>query len=157
MCCIGDEFMKSYRFGFSLKGFVAFMLVMIPNIIWMAVPPVNNPVAGNSTPYPIFDIVVTVSQAIMIALLIILIPKESRNGKSIKIHIKLAFICLVGYYVAWISYYTGMVYPWMFVGMAVLPSIYFISVELWLKNYIAIIPSIVFGISHTAITFSNYF
>jgi hypothetical protein len=148
--------MKSYRFGFSLKGFVAFMLVMIPNIAWMIAPPVNNPIAGNNALYPIFDIVVSVSQVIMLALLIILIPKESKNEKNIKIYIKLACFCLVGYYVAWICYYTGMVYPWMLVGMAVLPSIYFISIELWLKNYIAIIPSAIFGITHIAITCSNY-
>jgi hypothetical protein len=148
--------MTSYRFEFSLKGFVAFILVMIPNIIWMIAPPVNNPIAGNSAVYPVLDIVVIVSQVIMIALLIILIPQEGKKGKSIKIYIELSSFCLVGYYFAWISYYTGLVYPWILVGMAVLPSIYFISVELWLKNYIAIIPSIVFGITHIAITCSNF-
>lgn len=148
--------MRSYRFGFSLKGFMAFMLVMTPNIIWMIAPPMNNPVAGNSSAYPVLNIVVSVSQVIMIALLIILIPKEDKKGKSIKIYIKLSSFCLVGYYIAWIGYYTGMVYSWMLVGMAVLPSIYFISVELWLKNYISIIPSIIFGVTHITITCSNY-
>lgn len=148
--------MKKYIFGFSLKGFVAFMVVMIPNIAWMIAPPVNNSIAGNNELYPIFDIVASVSQVIMITLLIILIPKESKNEKNIKIYIKLACFCLIGYYVAWICYYTGIVYPWMLVSMAVLPSIYFISIELWMGNYIAIIPSVIFGITHIAITYSTY-
>lgn len=156
MNCIGGEFVKNYRFGFSLKGVAAFILIMIPNIIWMTAPPVNNPIAGNNAPYPIFDIVVTVSQAIMIALLIIVIPNENRNGKSIKIYIGLALLCLIGYYAAWIAYYIGLAYPWMLVSMAVLPSIYFVSVELWFKNYMALIPSVIFGVIHIAITCSNY-
>ncbi|MBK1813252.1 hypothetical protein JHL18_21760 [Clostridium sp. YIM B02505] len=148
--------MKSYRLGFSLKGFVAFMVVMIPNIVWIIAPPVNDPIAGNNALYPIIDILLVASQVIMIALLIIIIPNENMNSKSIKIYFKLACLCLLGYYVSWFCYYTGMVYPLMLVGMAVLPSIYFILIELWLKNYIAIIPSIIFGITHIAITCSNY-
>lgn len=148
--------MKNYRFGFSLKGLIAFLLVMIPNVVWMIVPPMNNPIAENSASYPIFDIVVTVSQVTMIALLIALISEESRNSKSIKKYFKLACFCLVGYYIGWIGYYMGVIYPWMIFSMSVLPSVYFISIELWLKNYIAIIPSIVFGITHIAITYSNY-
>lgn len=148
--------MKNYRFGFSLKGFIGFMLVMIPNIIWMIAPPRNNPIAENSALYPIFNIVVSVSQAIMIAMLIILVSKESRNEKNKKLYIGVASFCLAGYYVLWIAYYVGVVYPWMVVCMAVFPSMYFIAIELLFKNYIAIIPSVVFGITHIVITCSNY-
>lgn len=45
-------------------------------------PPVNNPIAEKTSLYPILDIVV---KAIMTTLLIILIPKESKDSKSIKI------------------------------------------------------------------------
>jgi hypothetical protein len=69
---------------------------------------------------------------------------------------ELAAFCLVGYYAAWICYYSGVADPWIFVSMAVLPSIYFILVELMLKNYIALIPSMIFGITHITITCINY-
>lgn len=105
--------MSKYKVGFLIKGFVALMLVMIPNLIWM------------------------------IALLIVLIPRNNRSCKSIKTYFQLVTFCIVIYYIMWLVYYTGMVYPWMFVGMAAFPSIYFVFVELWLDNYIAI-------------TFSNY-
>jgi small-conductance mechanosensitive channel len=147
--------MKNYRFGFSLKGFIAFVFVMIPNIIWMLVPPVNNPIAGNNAPDSVFEIVLGASQFALVASLIILNRRDSHNNKTNKILIVLAFLCLTGYYVSWISYYAGIVNPWMFVGMAVLPSVYFIAVGLWLKNYVSIIPGIVFGITHTIITCLN--
>lgn len=150
------DFMRNYRFGFSLKGYTAFMLVMMPNIVWIIIPPAGDPIAGNSAPYPIFDVVANISRAIMIALLIILIPRGHKKKKSIKLYIGLAAFCLAGYYALWAGLYAGMGYPWMFIGMAVLPSIYFISAGLWLKNYIAIIPSLVFGITHIAITCSNF-
>ena len=148
--------MNNYNLGFSLKGFLAFMLVMIPNVIWMIVPPSNNPIAANSAMYPLFDIITGISKAMMITLLIILIPKKNRHGKGKKIYIKFALFCLVIYYVMWILYYAGIINPWMLVGMAVFPSAYFIFVELWLNNYIAITPSAFFGIAHIAITFSNF-
>ena len=148
--------MNTYRIGFSIKGFVAFILVMIPNLIWMIAPPSNNPISINSVIYPLFDIIVVISQAIMITLLIILIPRKNRSCKRIKIYFKLAIFCLLVYYIMWIMYYTAMISPWILVGMAMFPSIYFIFIELWLCNYIAIIPSLIFGIMHIAITFSNY-
>ncbi|MFC4322999.1 hypothetical protein [Litchfieldia salsa] len=147
--------MKKYRFGFSLNGFIVFLLAIVPNIIWVIVPPTNNPIAGNSASIPIFDIVVHVSQFIMILLLISVIRKESKNKKYIRVYIGLASFCLAGYYALWISYYAGILSPWIYVGLAVLPSIYFISAELWLKNYVAIIPSVVFGLTHILITCSN--
>jgi hypothetical protein len=92
----------------------------------------------------------------MIALLIILIKKESKTNIRVKLYSVLVTSLLVGYYILWIIYFAGMISPWMLVGMAILPSLYFIFVEMWMKNYIAIIPSVVFGIVHIASTWSNY-
>lgn len=148
--------MKNYKFGFSLKGFISFMLVMFPNIIWMIIPPTNDVLAGNSASNPIYDIVLNASQWVMVATLIVLINKSAQNDKRVRILIGFAAFCLTGYYISWIFYYAGIVYPWLFVGMAVLPTLYFVFVELWMKNYIAIIPSVIFGITHVTITCSNY-
>jgi len=45
---------------------------------------------------------------------------------------------------------------WTRMGMAMLPSVYFLLEALWLKNYLAVSPSIVFGICHTVIFWINY-
>lgn len=148
--------MKKYRFGFSLKGLICFMLVMAPNIIWMIVPPANDILAGNNSAYPLFDIVLNVSQWLMVALLIIFINKEGSNKKRTRKLLGAAAFCLAGYYILWVCYFAGVVNPWSLVGMAVLPSIYFIFVVSWLRNYIAIIPTVIFGITHIVITCLNY-
>lgn len=40
-----------------------------------------------------------------------------------------------------------------FLGMAVLPVVYFILAEIWLQNYLAIIPTVLFGIVHVINTY----
>lgn len=147
--------MKHYTFGFSFKGFLAFMLVMIPNIIWMAAGPVNDILAGNNAENPMLALVLNGSQWFMAALLILLKNKAENREKSVVLFLAAA-LCLGGYYVLWICYFAGIINPWFLVSMAVLPSMYFIFVECWMKNYIAIIPSVIFGITHTVITCSNY-
>ncbi|MDF2542423.1 MAG: hypothetical protein K0S47_2141 [Herbinix sp.] len=148
--------MKKYRFGFSPMGFFSFLLVMLPNIIWMINPPVNNPVAGNTASNPMIEIVQNVSQYSMIALLTILIHKENKRDRMNKVLLGVILFCLLGYYALWITYYTGIIYPWVLVGLAVLPSLYFLLICIKLKNTVAIIPSIIFGITHVGITCSNF-
>lgn len=148
--------MKNYKFGFSIRGFLAFVLVMIPNIIWMVKPPVNDVLAKNSSIYPALDMTGHISQAIMLAILFLIINKDKTTNGKVKSCISLAILCLIGYYISWGFYYLGMVDSWLLIVMAFLPSVFFIFVEIWLKNYIAIIPSIVFVIAHIAITCSNY-
>lgn len=147
--------MKNYRFGFSLKGFLAFMLVMIPNFIWMLVPPVNNELSENNGVF-LLDMIQNISQVLMIALLIILVRKENKVQSRARLYIGLGAFMLVGYYVAWICYFLGFIYPWLLVSMAIMPVLYFIFIILWLQNYVAIIPSVIFGAVHIAITCLNY-
>lgn len=150
------EHMKNYRLRFSIKGFVAFSLIMIPNIIWMIIPPANDILAGNSSVRSILNIIMNASQWLMVGLLIALTNKTGSNRIQSKLIIIAAAFCLASYYILWGFYFIGLVNPWFLVGMAVFPSIYFIFVELWLRNFIAIIPSVVFGITHIAITCFNF-
>ena len=67
-----------------------------------------------------------------------------------------AAACLVGYYACWILYYSGIACPWLFIGMAVLPTAYFTLAALWLKNRIALVPAILFGTIHIALACVTY-
>jgi hypothetical protein len=42
--------------------------------------------------------------------------------------------------------------PWAEAGgmMAVLPSVFFVTVGLWLGNDVSVVPGLMFGITHTA-------
>lgn len=149
--------MGHYQFGFSLKGLFVYLLQLLPNIIWISMPPANNVLANNSSAYPILDAAEHVFGMVTVALLILLISKDSGENKEASLYIGLAALCMVGYYVSWVLYYLGVVSPWLLVGgLALLPPLYFVFAALWLRNYVAIIPCVIFGIMHVAITYSNY-
>lgn len=148
--------MKNYKIGFSIKGFIAFLLIMIPNIIWMICPPTNDILAKNSSKFDAINILMSVSQFIMIAAMILLSSKIFTSRKSNKFYLVGCIICICVYYFSWCCYYNGSVTPIMLLGMAVFPCSYFILFALWQKNYIALIPTIVFSALHISITFVNF-
>ncbi len=147
--------MGNYVFGFSLWGLILYALQLLPNIIWMLAPPANNVLTKNSSAYPILNIVEQVFGIITVAILILLINKGGRRNSNL--YIGLAILFLVGYYIAWIFYNKGVVSPWLLIiGIAAMPPLYFFFVALWMKNYAALIPCVIFGVTHITITCSNY-
>lgn len=147
--------MKNYVFGFSLMGLILYALQLLPNIIWMLAPPANNALTKNSSAYPILNIIEQVFGIMTVALLILLINKD--GGRNSNLYIGLAILFLVVYYIAWIFYYKGVVSPCLLItGIAAMPPLYFLFVGLWMKNYISLIPCVIFGVTHIAITWSNY-
>lgn len=120
---------------------------MIPNALWMALPPANDPMAGMRASLPVLDSVAAISRVLMIALLVFLVPRKGRQGGG---YVGLASLCLAGYYASWVADYLGIAHPLMLVGMAVLPSVFFVTVGLWLGNDVSVVPGVLFGITHTA-------
>jgi hypothetical protein len=136
-------------------GLVLYALQLFPNIIWMLSPPTNNVLTKNSSPYQILNIIEQVFGIMTVAVLILLINKS--GVKNSNLYIGLAILFLVGYYVAWIFYYKGVVSPFLLIaGIAGMPPLYFLFVGLWMNNYVALIPCVIFGITHIAITCSTY-
>jgi hypothetical protein len=148
--------MKKYRLGFSIRGFLSFLLIMIPNIIWMIISPANDLLAENSSVYPILDVTEHVSQGIMLALLFVIINNERSNGRRARIYLSISGICISIYYILWILYYIGIVDPWMLLGLAFFPAVYFLCMALTLRNYLMLIPCVIFGIIHIIITGMNF-
>lgn len=147
--------MKNYVLGFSLKGLILYALQLLPNIIWMLAPPVNNVLMENSSVYPILNIIEHIFGIMTVALLILLINKNGMRNSNL--YIGLAILFLVGYYIAWIFYYKGVVSPWLLIiGIAAMPPLYFLLAGLWMKNYVVLIPCVIFGVTHITITCTNY-
>lgn len=142
---------KQLRFGFSPGGLFAFVLVMLPNILWMLAPPPNDPLAANSAP-AVVDALEHASQWVLVAALVLLVSRE----KGRRFFLAAAAVLLAGYYGFWTAYYLGFSAPWMLVGMAVFPPLFFCLTALRLKNFIALFPAVVFGVLHTAVTCINY-
>lgn len=149
------KIMKNYKFGFSLAGLILYVLQLLPNIIWVLAPPVNDALARNSSPYPIMNVIERVFGFMTVVLLILLINKGGR--KNSRLYMGLAALFLAAYYISWVLYYKGVVCPWLLViGLAAMPPLYFIFAGIWMKNYAVIIPGVIFGITHIAITCINY-
>ncbi|MDF2474246.1 MAG: hypothetical protein K0R21_2028, partial [Anaerocolumna sp.] len=143
----------NYSFGFSLKGFIIFLLPMIPNLFYFLAPAASK-FGGNVKNHFILDILEHGSQAVFFFMIIFLIRKQT-----------LDFICsfsvgmviaLLVYYVLWILLFTGQSNLVILITMAILPVIYFILAEIWLNNYLAIIPTALFGIVHAFITYMDF-
>ncbi len=147
--------MKNYVLGFSLVGLGLYALQLLPNIIWMVAPPANNVLTKNSSPYPLMNIVEGTFGILTVAVLILILRKGGQRGNGL--FLGLAGLFLLGYYVAWFFYYRGVVAPWLLIGgIAAIPPLYFFFAGLWMKNYVALIPCVIFAAAHIFITCSTY-
>jgi hypothetical protein len=141
--------------GFSLMGLILYALQLLPNIIWAIKPPANNVLSKNSSPNPVVNTIEQVFGIATVVLLVLVVNKSGERGSSL--FFGLAILFLIGYYIAWVFYYKGVVSPWLLIiGIAAMPPLYFFFAGLWLENYIALITCAIFGITHIAITCSTY-
>lgn len=148
--------LKNYKIGFSLTGLIAVLLPMIPNIFWAILPPVTTTLQANDAAIPAIGLLGSSCQFLMIAMLIMMINKERKASQQKKWIGGIAVICLIGYFLSWAVYFTAAITPMLLVGMAVLPSVYFIAVGLYLENYPALIPTAIFAAIHIVTTAQNY-
>lgn len=126
--------MKEYQIRFSIKGFVTFLLIMIPNIVWMIYPPVNDVLSTNSSRIAIVDIIMSVSQWIMIAMLILIQKVKIESRRIDNIYIAACTLCIAIYYISWICYYFGIISSLMLLGMAVFPCCFFVLNDIITAN-----------------------
>jgi hypothetical protein len=146
-----------YVIAFSLAGLLLYALQLLPNIIWLAMPPANDVLKHNSSPLAAVNLVEQVFGIATVALLIIVITRAGTEGTNSSWLLLCAAVFLAGYYAAWVLYYQGNVSPWLLVvGIAAMPPLYYVFVASWMKDYLALVPCVIFGIAHIAITWSNY-
>lgn len=134
--------LKKYSFNFSLRGLFAFALVLMPTIIWAFFPPVNDVLSHQSRHFPLLEFLMSASQLLMIALMIFQVtPKRAEDKLTAKLWFVTCLLCLSLYYLSWFLYYFNQTSPLLFLGMAILPGIYFISFTIWQKNYLCLLPA----------------
>ncbi len=147
----------SYVIVFSLTGLLLYALQLLPNIIWLATPPANDVLKHNSSPHAALNLIEQVFGIATVALLIIVISRGGTEGRNSPWLMLCAGIFLAGYYTAWVLYYRGNVSSWLLViGIAAMPPLYYFFVAGWMKDYLALVPCVIFGIAHITITWSNY-
>ncbi len=148
------QLVKQLRLGFSPGGLLAFALMMLPNLLWLLAPPPNDPLAANSAPSALLEVLEHASQWVLVAALVFLVSRG--QGRRSRALLFAAALPLAGYYALWAAYYAGLSPAWLLLGLAVLPPLFFCLAAAWLKNWAALPPAVVFGIAHLAVTCSNY-
>ncbi len=145
---------KKYKFGFDFWGLLLFLVIMIPNFIWFAVPAPNDVLRAESVT-PIVDGIGSICQVAFVAAICILKRKDISAVRFTKPVIT-ALLLVALYYLGWILYYQGMVNPVVIILLTLPPCFSFIVYTIDRKNMIATIPAVIFTICHIIYGVTNF-
>lgn len=138
--------LKKYKLSFEIWALLLFLIIMIPNFIWFAVPTPNDVLRADSVTEMI-DTIASICQVLMVIALCIFM-----NKKSCKFHITpliiVVVICCLLYFVSWISYYAGIVNIVVILGLTITPCLAFMLFAIDRKNMIAVVPISIFTLCH---------
>ena len=119
---------KKYKIGFDIWGLITFIIMMIPNFIWFAVPAPNDILRGESIPKTV-DVIASICQALMIMSLCIFINQDCKKI-SITRFIMATIICCLLYFLCWIFYYMGVTNAIVILGLTIFPCLAFLFLPL---------------------------
>lgn len=138
--------LKRYRLALDLWGICLFFLVMLPNLIWFAVPAPHD-ILRETSNTALLDAAASVCQVLFVAALCLL---KNRTCGPLRLTPLLlaALCCLLTYWAGWGIYYMG------FTGLPVLlmltlpPCLAFLSFAIDRKNFVAAVPAAMFTLCH---------
>lgn len=93
--------MKKYKFGFDIWGLLLFFAIMIPNVIWFALPAPDDILRADSVTGTL-DAVASVCQVLMVAALCICKNIECRKLRLTPLILAVIFCCVL-YFASWIA------------------------------------------------------
>ena len=137
---------KKYKIGFDIWGLMIFLIIMIPNFIWFAVPAPNDILRADSAT-EIVDTIASVCQVMMVIALCLLINKERKKISITKLIATSICFCLL-YFTSWIFYYSGITNPMVILGLTIPPCLSFLFFAIDRKNIFAVIFISIFTICH---------
>ena len=145
---------NQYRFGFDVWGLILFLLVMLPNFIWFAVPAPND-VLRTDLVTPIVDAIASVCQVLTVACLCFIINKERVKLRFSPLVIA-AIVCVVVYYIGWVLYFTGNANTWVVLLLTIPPCLAFILFAADRKNFPAVLFATLFAVCHLIFAIVNF-
>lgn len=146
--------LKNYKFQFDIWALLLFLMIMIPNFIWFAIPAPNDILRAKSLTETI-DAVASVCQVLMIAALCIFKNRESRKLCASPFIVAAGICCLL-YFSSWIVYYSGIVTAIVILGLTLPPCLAFLFYAIDRKNGLALIPISIFTVCHLIYGVANY-
>lgn len=146
--------MKKYKFGFDFWGLILFLIIMIPNFIWFAIPAPHDILRAESVT-PVVDSIASIAQVIMIICLCIFQKTGIEKIRITKLLIVTIVSCLL-YFVCWILYYSGITNDGIILGLTIFPCLAFLCYSVDRKNMTAFVPAVIFTICHLIYALVNY-
>ena len=148
------KWLNKYRFGFNVWGLILFLLVMLPNFIWFAVPAPNDVLRIESIT-PIVDAIASVCQVLTIACLCFVINK-TRGKLHFSPLVIATIVCILVYYTGWALSYIGNASTWVILLLTIPPCLAFILFAADRKNLLAILFATVFAVCHLIFAMMNF-
>ena len=145
---------RKYKIGFDVLGLLLFLIIMIPNFIWFAVP-TSNDILRNESITPMIDMIASIFQVITIISLCIIKNKQCQKPMK-KTWLKWIIISIIIYFTGWILYYIGIVNSVVILDLCIAPCVAFIILSIVRKNIVALIASIIFMICHVLYGIMNF-
>lgn len=140
---------------FSIIGVFAVTLQQIPGIIRAIYPPNVDPFSRNSGTLLIEFL--EKSFGIATIVLIVFVTAKVTIPPGLKTaFLYVAFVVLAAYYLFYILYYLKITTLPVLIGMAAFPPVCYLFIALAQGNYPAIITTVIFGIIHIGLTYSNF-
>jgi len=146
--------LKKYHLGFDLWGLGLFLVLMVPNFIWFAVPAPHDVLRADSITGAA-DAIAAGCQVLMAAALCFLVNKERPRLQASPLTMATAGCCLL-YFISWGFYYSGAVSPPVILGLTVFPCLAFLFFAIDRKNRVALIPISGFTICHLIYSVVNF-
>lgn len=145
---------KNYRLGFDGWGLGLFLLIMLPNFVWFALPAPND-VLRNESATPLLDSIAQVFQIVMAAALCAVV--NTARGKPIKRgYLAGTAACAAVYFAGWIAYYAGTANAVVILALCLAPCVAFLVFALARKNGIALISGGIFTLCHLIFAIENF-
>ena len=146
--------MKHYRIAFEPWGLLLFLVTMVPNLIWSAVPAPNDILRGTSATEAL-DAAASVCQVLFVAALCAVVNRESVPLRLTPL-IRGTVCCEALYAAGWCCYYLGFAGPAVILALTVPPCLAFLFYALDRKNFIAVVPLAAFTICHLIYSVVNF-
>lgn len=146
--------MPKYKIAFDRWGFLLFLVIMVPNFIWFAVPAPHDILRGESATEAI-DMIASICQVLFAAALCVFI-NERRDALRLTPLLCGCAVCGALYYAGWILYYLGVAAPSVILLLTVPPCLAFLLYAIDRKNFIAVIPIALFTVCHLTSSIVNF-
>lgn len=145
---------KHYKMGFDLWGLLLFLVIMLPNFLWFALPAPND-VLRTSSVTPAADQIGQVFQVLMVAALCVL-RNTSRKQPVPGPHKAAVVLAVLLYYVGWLLYYAGITDAAVILILCLAPCMAFLLFSLARKNAAALLAAGIFLLCHLTYGVINF-